>query len=57
MTKKWKSFFKNYPAVLDKLCNKKNEDDDWDPKAKQENPELEEEVLGFLFSHLEFFLG
>ena len=43
--------------VLDKLCNKDNEDDDWDHKAKQENPELEEEALGFLFSHLQFFLG
>ena len=43
--------------VLEKLCNKDNEDDDWNHKAKQENPELEEEALGFLFSHLEFFLG
>ncbi len=43
--------------VLEKLCNKDNEDDNWNHKAKQENPELEEEALGFLFSHLEFFLG
>ena len=43
--------------VLEKLCNKDNEDDNWDHKAKQENPELEEEVLGFLFSHFEFFLS
>ena len=43
--------------VLDKLCNKDNEDDDWNHKAKQENPGLEEEAFGFLFSNLEFFLS
>ena len=41
--------------ILDKLCNKDNEDDDWNHKAKQENPGLEEEAFGFLFSNLEFF--
>ena len=41
----------------EKLCNKDNEDDDWNHKAKQENPGLEEEAFGFLFSNLEFFLG
>ena len=43
--------------VLDKLCNKDNEDDDWNHKAKQENPGLEEEAFGFLFSNLEFILS
>ena len=43
--------------VLEKLCNKDNEDDNWDHKAKQENPGLEKEALGFLLSHFEFFLS
>lgn len=43
--------------VLEKLCNKDNEDDNWDHKAKQENPGLEKEAFGFFISHLEFFLG
>lgn len=43
--------------VLDKLCNKDNEDDDWNHKAKQENPGLKEEEFGFLFTNLEFFLS
>ena len=43
--------------ILDKLGNKDNEDDDWNHKAKQENPSFEEEAFGFLFTNLEFFLG
>ena len=43
--------------VLEKLCNKDNEDDNWDRKAKQENPGLEKEAFGFFISHLEFFLS